>query len=55
MATIYVDGKPYEVADGQNLLQACLSLGFESAVFLLAPGHGFGGRLPAVRSQAVQG
>jgi NADH-quinone oxidoreductase subunit G len=29
MATIYVENEPYEVEDGQSLLQACLSLGFD--------------------------
>lgn len=29
MVTIYIDNKPYQVKEGQNLLQACLSLGFD--------------------------
>ena len=37
MATIYVDGKLYEVEDGQNLLQACLSLGFNVPYFCWHP------------------
>ena len=37
MATIYVDGKPYAVKDGQNLLQACLSLGFNIPYFCWHP------------------
>jgi len=37
MATIYLDGKPYEVKDGQNLLQACLSLGFNIPYFCWHP------------------
>ena len=31
MATIFVEGKSYQVKDGQNLLQACLSLGYLTA------------------------
>lgn len=37
MATIYVDNKPYEVKDGQNLLHACLSLGFDIPYFCWHP------------------
>ena len=37
MATIYVDNKPYQVKDGQNLLQACLSLGFNLPYFCWHP------------------
>ena len=37
MATIYVDGQPYEVEDGQNLLHACLSLGFDVPYFCWHP------------------
>lgn len=37
MATIYVDNVPYEVADGDNLLHACLSLGFELTYFCWHP------------------
>jgi len=37
MATIYIDNKPYEVKDGQNLLQACLSLGFNLPYFCWHP------------------
>ncbi len=37
MATIYIDGKPYEVREGQNLLQACLSLGFNVPYFCWHP------------------
>lgn len=37
MATIYIDNKPYEVADGQNLLHACLSLGFDIPHFCWHP------------------
>ncbi|MBI5057105.1 MAG: NADH-quinone oxidoreductase subunit NuoG [Nitrospirae bacterium] len=37
MATIYIDNKPYEVKDGQNLLNACLSLGFNIPYFCWHP------------------
>lgn len=37
MATIYIDNSPYEVKDGQNLLQACLSLGFNVPYFCWHP------------------
>ena len=37
MAIIYIDNKPCEVGDGQNLLQACLSLGFDIPYFCWHP------------------
>jgi len=37
MATIFIDNKPYEVKDGQNLLNACLSLGFNIPYFCWHP------------------
>jgi len=37
MITIYIDNKPYEVKEGQNLLQACLSLGFNLPYFCWHP------------------
>jgi NADH-quinone oxidoreductase subunit G len=37
MATIYVDNRPYTVKDGQNLLRACLSLGFNLPYFCWHP------------------
>jgi NADH-quinone oxidoreductase subunit G len=37
MTTIYVDGRPYEIAAGQNLLQACLGLGFDLPYFCWHP------------------
>jgi len=37
MVTIYIDNKPYEVKEGQNLLQACLSLGFDVPYFCWHP------------------
>lgn len=37
MATIYVDGKPHVVAEGQNLLAACLGLGYRLPFFCWHP------------------
>ena len=37
MATIYIDNRPYEVKDGQNLLQTCLTLGFDIPYFCWHP------------------
>ncbi len=37
MVTIYVDNKPYVVKEGQSLLQACLSLGFDIPYFCWHP------------------
>ena len=37
MLTIYVDNKPYQVKESQNLLQACLSLGFDLPYFCWHP------------------
>lgn len=37
MATIYIDNKAHEVKDGQNLLQACLSLGYDLPYFCWHP------------------
>ena len=37
MPTIYIDNKPYTVAGGQNLLQACLGLGFDLPYFCWHP------------------
>ena len=51
MATIYIDGQPYEVRDGQNLLHACLTLGFDIPYFCWHPAmHSVGAcRLCAVK------
>ncbi len=51
MATIYIDNSPYEVADGQNLLKACLGLGFNIPYFCWHPAMGSVGacRLCAVK------
>jgi NADH-quinone oxidoreductase subunit G len=40
MAKIYIDDKPYEVEDGQNLLHACLSLGLNLPYFCWHPAMG---------------
>ncbi len=40
MATIYVDGKSYEVNGSHNLLQACLELGLEIPYFCWHPAMG---------------
>jgi NADH-quinone oxidoreductase subunit G len=37
MTTIYIDDQPYEVKKGQNLLQACLTLGFNLPYFCWHP------------------
>ena len=40
MATIIIDGRAYEVKDGQNLLQAALSLGLRPPYFCWHPAMG---------------
>jgi NADH-quinone oxidoreductase subunit G len=40
MATIYIENRPYEIADGQNLLAACLTLGFDLPFFCWHPALG---------------
>ncbi|MGH7969750.1 MAG: 2Fe-2S iron-sulfur cluster-binding protein, partial [Limisphaerales bacterium] len=40
MVKIYIEGKPHEVPDGQNLLHACLSLGFDLPYFCWHPALG---------------
>ncbi len=37
MLTIYIDNKPHQVKEGQNLLQACLTLGFDLPYFCWHP------------------
>ncbi len=37
MTQIYIDDRPYEIKKGQNLLQACLSLGFDLPYFCWHP------------------
>jgi NADH-quinone oxidoreductase subunit G len=40
MPTIYIDQKPYEVKAGKNLLEACLTLGFDLPYFCWHPALG---------------
>jgi NADH-quinone oxidoreductase subunit G len=40
MVTIYIEGEAYTVKEGQNLLQACLSLGFDLPYFCWHPALG---------------
>ncbi|MEW6612652.1 MAG: NADH-quinone oxidoreductase subunit NuoG [Pseudomonadota bacterium] len=40
MATIYIDGRPYEADPADNLLHACLSLGFDLPYFCWHPALG---------------
>jgi len=40
MPTILIDGKPFEVPDGQNVLHVCLSLGFNLPYFCWHPALG---------------
>lgn len=40
MPKIIVDGRSYEVAPGQNLLEACLALGFKLPFFCWHPAMG---------------
>ncbi len=51
MVTIYIDGAPYEVQEGQVLLSACLALGFNIPYFCWHPAlHSVGScRLCAVK------
>ncbi len=51
MATIYIDNKPYQVEEGQNLLHAGLSLGLDIPYFCWHPAMGSVGacRLCAVK------
>jgi len=37
MITIFIDNKPFQIKEGQNLLQACLSLGFDLPYFCWHP------------------
>jgi len=37
MVTIYIENRPYEIREGQNLLHACLSLGFDIPYFCWHP------------------
>ncbi len=51
MATIYIENIPYEVSDRENLLETCLSLGFNVPYFCWHPAMGSVGacRLCAVK------
>ncbi len=40
MAVIYIDHQPYEVKTGKNLLEACLTLGFDLPYFCWHPAMG---------------
>jgi NADH-quinone oxidoreductase subunit G len=40
MVTIYIDNKPYEVKPGKNLLETCLTLGFDLPYFCWHPALG---------------
>ncbi|WP_432714207.1 NADH-quinone oxidoreductase subunit NuoG [Pedobacter sp.] len=40
MAILYIDHQPYEVQDGKNLLEACLTLGFNLPYFCWHPAMG---------------
>jgi NADH-quinone oxidoreductase subunit G len=40
MAILYIDNKPYEVTSGKNLLETCLSLGFDLPYFCWHPAMG---------------
>src|SRR6185437_6347792 len=40
VARIDIDGQPYEVANGQNLLHICLTLGFDLPYFCWHPAMG---------------
>ncbi|MBS1952341.1 MAG: NADH-ubiquinone oxidoreductase chain G [Cytophagales bacterium] len=40
MATLYIDNQPYEVTSGNNLLETCLTLGFDLPYFCWHPAMG---------------
>ncbi len=40
MATLYIDNKPYEIKSGKNLLETCLTLGFNLPYFCWHPALG---------------
>ncbi len=40
MATLYIDDKPYEVKTGKNVLETCLTLGFDLPYFCWHPSLG---------------
>ncbi|MCX7987089.1 MAG: NADH-quinone oxidoreductase subunit NuoG [Bacteroidales bacterium] len=51
MITIYIDGKPYQVEEGENLLRTCIKLGIDIPYFCYHPALGSVGacRLCAVK------
>ncbi|EFK11099.1 NADH dehydrogenase (quinone), G subunit [delta proteobacterium NaphS2] len=51
MVTIYIEEEPYEVPEGKNLLETCLSLGFDLPYFCWHPSLGSAG---ACRQCAVK-
>lgn len=51
MVTIYVDGNPYQVPEGRNLLEACLGQGLDLPYFCWHPAFGSAG---ACRQCAVK-
>lgn len=51
MATIYIDNQPREIADGQNLLQALLTLGYDLPYFCW---HGALGSVGSCRQCAIK-
>ncbi|POY35724.1 NADH-quinone oxidoreductase subunit G [Solitalea longa] len=40
MATLYIDNRPYDVKEGKNLLETCLTLGFDLPYFCWHPAMG---------------
>ena len=55
MAIINIDNKPYEVDPEAEPPPRLPVAGLRPAVLLLAPGDGFGRRLPPVRGKSLQG
>ncbi|HYH55090.1 MAG TPA: 2Fe-2S iron-sulfur cluster-binding protein, partial [Anseongella sp.] len=57
MATLFIDNRPYEAKEGKNLLEACLSLGFDLPYFCWHPAMGSVGacRQCAVKSYKDEG
>ncbi len=55
MGTIYIDGKPYKADPEQNLLHACLSLGFDLPYFCWHAALGSVGACRQCAVEAVQG
>ena len=52
MPRIYIDNQPYEVKAGKNMLESCLTLGFDLPYFA-GTRHGKRWRLQAVRHEDV--